>query len=73
MKQGGNDMRTVLDLSNVMAYKYFMEPANYCSVDLPIYIDFKPIRPTYCYNVFLVYSCHSSISIVILSKVLILT
>ena len=36
-------MRTVLDLSNVMAYKYFMEPANYCSVDLPIYIDFKPI------------------------------
>lgn len=43
MKRGGNDMRTVLDLSNVMAYKYFMEPANYCSVDLPIYIDFKPI------------------------------
>ena len=36
-------MRAVLDLSNVMAYKYFMEPANYCSVDLPIYIDFKPI------------------------------
>ena len=43
MKRGGNAMRTVLDLSNVMAYKYFMEPANYCSVDLPIYIDFKPI------------------------------
>ncbi len=36
-------MRSVLDLSYVKAFRYFMEPSNYCSMDLPIYINFKPV------------------------------
>lgn len=36
-------MKTILDLSNTKAYKYFMEPENYCSIPFPIYISFKPI------------------------------
>jgi len=36
-------MRSVLDLSYVKAFRYFMEPTNYCSMDLPIYINFKPV------------------------------
>ena len=29
-------MKTILDLSNVKAYQYFMEPENYCNVSFPI-------------------------------------
>lgn len=36
-------MKTILELSEVKAYRYFMEPSNYCSLDLPRYINFKPI------------------------------
>lgn len=36
-------MKTVLDLTSVKAYEYFMESTNYCTMDLPIYISFKPI------------------------------
>lgn len=36
-------MKTILDLSNVKAYRYFMEPENYCNVSFPIYISFKKI------------------------------
>ena len=36
-------MKTILDLSNVKAYQYFMEPENYCNVSFPIYISFKKI------------------------------
>lgn len=36
-------MKTILDLSNVKAYRYFMEPENYCNVSFPVYISFKNI------------------------------
>ena len=36
-------MKTVLDLTAPKAYQYFMEPKNYCSQDLPEYINFKPV------------------------------
>lgn len=34
---------SVLDLTYTKARQYFLEPQNYCSLQLPIYIDFKPI------------------------------
>ena len=36
-------MKTVLELTNLEARDYFMEPKNYCTLDLPEYIDFKPV------------------------------
>lgn len=36
-------MKTILELSGVKAYQYFMEPENYCSLELPCYINFKPV------------------------------
>lgn len=36
-------MKTILEVSEVKAYRYFMEPENYCSLDFPRYINFKPI------------------------------
>ena len=36
-------MKTILDLSNIKAYRYFMEPENYCTVSFPVYISFKKI------------------------------
>lgn len=36
-------MKTILDLSNLKAYQYFMEPENYCNVSFPVYISFKKI------------------------------
>lgn len=36
-------MKTILELSEVKAYQYFMEPENYCSLELPCYINFKPV------------------------------
>lgn len=36
-------MKTILDLSNIKAYRYFMEPENFCTVNFPIYISFKKI------------------------------
>lgn len=36
-------MKTVLDLSYVKAKKYFLESHNYCNMQFPIYIDFKPV------------------------------
>ena len=36
-------MRSVLELSSPEARKYFMDPENYCTLDLPEYIDFKPV------------------------------
>ena len=36
-------MKSILDLSEVKARKYFMESSNYCNLDLPIYIDFSKV------------------------------
>lgn len=36
-------MRTILDLSYIKARRYFLESQNYCNMQLPVYIDFKPI------------------------------
>lgn len=36
-------MRTILDLSNVKARRFFLESENYCNMSFPLYIDFKPI------------------------------
>lgn len=36
-------MKTILDLSYTKAYRYFMEPENYCNVNFPVYISFKKI------------------------------
>lgn len=36
-------MKSILDLSEVKAYRYFMESSNYCSLDLPPYIDFSKV------------------------------
>lgn len=36
-------MKTILDLSYIKAKKYFLESQNYCSIQLPVYIDFKPV------------------------------
>ena len=34
-------MKAILELSEVKAYRYFMDSSNYCSLDLPKYIDFS--------------------------------
>lgn len=36
-------MKSILELSPIKAFKYFMESENYCSLDLPVYFDFKPV------------------------------
>lgn len=36
-------MKSILELSNDEAYRYFMESSNYCSLDLPKYIDFSKV------------------------------
>lgn len=36
-------MKTILELTNVKAKKYFLESENYCNMQFPKYIDFKPI------------------------------
>ena len=36
-------MKSILELSEVKAYSYFMESSNYCSLDLPKYIDFSKV------------------------------
>lgn len=36
-------MKTILDLSYTKARQYFMEPQNYCNMQLPVYIDFGPV------------------------------
>lgn len=36
-------MQTILDLSYSKARKYFLESQNYCNLQLPVYIDFKPV------------------------------
>ncbi len=36
-------MQTVLDLSYEEARQYFLESHNYCNMQFPVYIDFKPI------------------------------
>lgn len=36
-------MKSILELSDVKAYRYFMESSNYCSLDLPKYIDFSKV------------------------------
>lgn len=36
-------MITILDLSSTKARRFFLESENYCSMQLPPYIDFKPI------------------------------
>ena len=40
---GQEKLRTVLELTPAEVRKYFMEPKNYCTLDLPEYIDFKPV------------------------------
>lgn len=36
-------MKTILDLSHTKARKYFLESQNYCNMQFPVYIDFKPV------------------------------
>ena len=36
-------MKTILDLTHVKAKEYFLESENYCNIQFPKYIDFKPI------------------------------
>ena len=36
-------MKSILELSEVKAYRCFMESSNYCSLDLPKYIDFSKV------------------------------
>ena len=36
-------MKTILDLSDVKAYRYFMESENYCNFCFPVYISFMKI------------------------------
>ena len=36
-------MQTVLELSYVKARRYFLESQNYCNMQFPVYLDFKPI------------------------------
>lgn len=36
-------MKTVLNLPSTKAFRYFMEPGNYCTQELPVYITFKPV------------------------------
>ena len=36
-------MKTILELSDVKARRYFLESENYCSMQFPKYIDFKPV------------------------------
>lgn len=36
-------MKTILDLSHIKARQYFLESQNYCNMQFPVYIDFKPI------------------------------
>lgn len=36
-------MKTILELSYTKARQYFLESQNYCNMQFPIYIDFKPV------------------------------
>ena len=36
-------MKTVLELSHTKAMQYFLESQNYCNMQFPVYIDFKPV------------------------------
>ena len=36
-------MKSILDLSEVKARRYFMESSNYWSLELPKYIDFSKV------------------------------
>ena len=36
-------MKSVLELTSPDARKFFMEPKNYCTLDLPEYVNFKPV------------------------------
>lgn len=36
-------MQTILELSEIKARQYFLESQNYCNMQLPVYIDFKPV------------------------------
>lgn len=36
-------MKTVLELSHAKAMQYFLESQNYCNMQFPVYIDFKPV------------------------------
>ena len=42
---------TVLDISNVKARRYFLEPQNYGSTELPFYFDFTGILSFVSQNV----------------------
>lgn len=36
-------MKSILELSDAKARRYFMVSSNYCSLDLPIYMDFSKV------------------------------
>ena len=36
-------MANILSLSSAKAFSYFLEPENYCTLELPCYIDFEPV------------------------------
>lgn len=38
-----SEAKTILELSSAKARTYFMEAGNYCTLELPVYINFKPV------------------------------
>ena len=38
-----NEMKTILELSNLEAKSFFLKQKAYCSIDLPQYFDFQPL------------------------------
>ena len=42
-KEDNEVLKSVLELTSPEARKYFMEPKNYCTLDLPDYVNFKPV------------------------------
>lgn len=38
-----SEAKTILELSSTKARNYFMEAGNYCTLELPVYINFKPV------------------------------
>lgn len=42
-KEENYELKSVLELTSLEARIYFMEPKNYCTLDLPDYVDFKPV------------------------------
>ena len=42
-KKDTEELKSILDLKSAEARMYFMEPKNYCTLELPEYVNFKPV------------------------------